>query len=663
MTTKAAPPEYAAVAGTTQLAAVVAGPVAPAPAQAASEAVILPVDVDPPSPTNEKGVDEFGNALPTEEEIATLRRVPATIPLSAYLVASLELAERLSYYGATQVFQNFVQRPLPFCSTTGASACAGPNATSGALGYGQRAATAISNTNIFWVYFTPLIGAWIADTRLGKFKTVCWAVAIAIVGHILLVISALPSVIADRAGAMACFSVAFVVMGAGTGAFKSTIAPLVAEQVTTRKMYISVLKSGERVIVDPALTIARIFLYFYLFINIGAIIGQVAMPFAEKHVGYWLAYLLPTVVFALCPFVLYFGRNLYHTVPPQGSVLGASLRLLWFASKGRWSANPIRTYRQLTAADFWTNALPSKQVAATGTKPGWMSFDDAWVYEVRRGFKACAVFGLYPLYWLCYNQISNNLVSQSATMTLNGVPNEIISNIDPLAILIFVPIMDLVFYPFLRRLGFQFTALKRIFAGFITAALSMVFAAVLQHYIYITNPCGKYVSTCTDADGNTLVSSLNVWIQSGCYVLVALSEIFASVTGLEYAYTKAPTNMRSLVMSVFLFTNAISAALGQAFTPLSQDPNLVINYAVFAGLAFVAGLIFWALFRELDAQEDALNQIDEGKFDSREAAVVEEEAGGVGGKAYAGSSGGGSSTTGGGLVTTEKLDAANKEKQ
>ncbi|KAL9934046.1 hypothetical protein V8E36_007128 [Tilletia maclaganii] len=170
------------------------------------------------------------------------------------------------------------------------------------------------------------------------------------------------------------------------------------------------------------------------------------MPFAEKHVGYWLACLLPTVVFALCPFVLCFDRNLYHSIPPQGSVLGASLRLLWFASKGRWSSKPIRTYRQLTAADFWTNALPSKQVAATG--PAWV--------------KACAVFGLYLLYWLCYNHISNNLVSQPATMTLNGVPNEIISNNDPLAILIFMPLMDLVFYPLtgLLRLHIHHTPLQ-----------------------------------------------------------------------------------------------------------------------------------------------------------------------------------------------------------
>jgi len=49
------------------------------------------------------------------------------------------------------------------------------------------------------------------------------------------------------------------------------------------------------------------------------------------------------------------------------------------------------------------------------------------------------------------------------------------------------------------------------------------------------------------------------------YILIAISEVFASITGLEYAFTKAPKNMRSLVMSIFLFMSAVSSALGEAF--------------------------------------------------------------------------------------------------
>lgn len=62
--------------------------------------------------------------------------------------------------------------------------------------------------------------------------------------------------------------------------------------------------------------------------------------------------------------------------------------------------------------------------------------------------------------------------------------------------------------------------------------------------------------------------------------------------------------MKSLVMSVNLFMSAISAALGQAFTPLSDDPLLVWNYTVIACIAMAGGVIFWFCFRHLDSDED-----------------------------------------------------------
>ena len=72
--------------------------------------------------------------------------------------------------------------------------------------------------------------------------------------------------------------------------------------------------------------------------------------------------------------------------------------------------------------------------------------------------------------------------------------------------------------------------------------------------------------------------------------------------------------MRSLVMSLFLFASAIASALGQAFVTLSDDPLLIWNYAVFAALAFVGGVVFWFTFRELDEAEDDLNyKTGEGK--------------------------------------------------
>ncbi|TFK71961.1 PTR2-domain-containing protein [Pluteus cervinus] len=554
-----------------------------------------------------------GLEFPTAEELATLRRVPDTIPWNAYLISVVELAERFSYYGSVVVFTNFIQQPLPPGSHSGAG---GHDGQAGALGMGQRASTGIGTFYSFWCYVTPLLGAYIADTYLGRFKTIVVAVGIAMLGHILLIVPSLPGVIEEKS-ALGAFLVAIIIMGFGTGLFKANISPLVAEQYQRTKMFIKTTQSGERVIVDPSATVARMYMYFYLFINLGALVGQLAMTYAEKYVGFWLSFTLPTIIFSVCPIVLYFGRNKYVRSDPTGSVLSKALRLLLFAAKGRWSLNPARAYRQLTAPDFWEKAKPSYVAKQTGQKPDWMTFDDQWVDEVRRGFKACSVFAWYPLYWLTYNQLNNNLPSQAATMSTHGLPNDVLSNLNPLTLIIFIPIFDLFIYPELRRRGFNFTALKKITVGFMTGAAAMCWAAVVQHYLYKTNPCGNSASTCTDEEENPLVSHLNVWIQSGAYILIAFSEIFASITGLEYAFTKGPKNMRSLVMSVFLFTSALASALGEAFVALSTDPLLVWNYGAMAVIATIAGFVFWFSVRGLDAEEDTLNNLAEGKFDKQ----------------------------------------------
>ena len=116
---------------------------------------------------------------------------------------------------------------------------------------------------------------------------------------------------------------------------------------------------------------------------------------------------------------------------------------------------------------------------------------------------------------LTYNQLNNNLTSQAAVMTTHNIPNDVLSNLDPFAIIIFIPLCDLLIYPALRRVGINFSALKKITWGFFLGAAAMVWAAVLQHYIYKTNPCGENASTCLDKAGLPIVSPLNVWIQTG----------------------------------------------------------------------------------------------------------------------------------------------------
>ncbi|KAF8243851.1 MFS peptide transporter [Wilcoxina mikolae CBS 423.85] len=548
---------------------------------------------------------------PTDNELLTLRRVSGKVPWTAYTVAVVELCERFSYYGTTAVFVNFIQQDLPPGSNTGA----GFAGQSGALGMGQRASTGLTTFNSFWAYVMPLLGAYMADEHWGRYNTIMVAIGVAIVGHIILVISAIPTVIIHPRVSIACFSVGLVIMGVGVGGFKSNISPLIAEQYKHISLKVKTLDTGERVIMDPTLTVSRIYMYFYMMINVGSLCGSVAMVYAEKYVGFWLSYTLPTIMFLFCPMIMYACRNRYERSPPTGSVTSKAFKLWILAMKGRWSLNPIATYKSLHAADFWDRVKPSNIPASS--RPAWMTFDDEWVDQVRRGLLACKVFLWYPVYWLSYNQMTNNLTSQAATMELHGVPNDILSNLNPLSLVIFIPIVDQWLYPLLRKAGLHFTPLKRITMGFMMGTCAMIWSTVTQYYVYKLNPCGDHANSCSTP------SPINVWVQTGAYVFIAFSEIFASITGLEYAFTKAPRNMRSLVMAVFLFMNAISSALGQALVALAADPLLVWNYGVVAVMAFVGGCVFWAQNRGLDKEEDRLNMLPESSYQGKVKEVQE----------------------------------------
>jgi POT family proton-dependent oligopeptide transporter len=291
--------------------------------------------------------------------------------------------------------------------------------------------------------------------------------------------------------------------------------------------------------------------------------------------------------------------------------LGPAFKLLFKALGLGVVANPVQTIRNWKKGEGWDAIKPSVLGA---NKPSWYNFDDAWVDEVRRGFGACGVFFWVPIYWLAYRQMDNNLTQMCSTMALHGTPNDLLQNMDPITLIVMVPIFDLFIYPALRKRNINFSPIKKITAGFLFAGLAMLWATVLQHYVYKTS--GYY-----DTHNEKYKSPINVWAVTGVYVLVAISEIFASVTTLEYAYTKAPKNMRSLVMGVQCFTTAFSAALAQAFTPLTNDPHLVWNYGSVCIISFGTGILFYWAYYKTDQEEEALNLLPTGHFGTHDQAA------------------------------------------
>ncbi|KAF9034058.1 peptide/h+ symporter protein [Panaeolus papilionaceus] len=545
----------------------------------------------------------------TQQDLDTYRHVSDKLPWSAWLVILVEFAERWSYYGTTNIFNNYIRSELPPGSRTGAVVNNTLGGVAGALNKGQPVSFSIRTFNTFWVYITPFIGGVLADTKWGRYNTIMIFSVVCLVGHIILVASATPDSIAKPDAALGLLALSIVIMGLGAGSIKANVSPMIAEQYTG-KLRKEILPSGETVIKSPAVTIQSIYLWFYAGINFGSC-GAISASFLARDNGFWVAYLVPTAIFCIVPLVLLAGKKHYVKTPPRGSVLLESVRVINRALAPAWSFNPVTTIRNIRAPGFWDPAKPS--FYAKDQLPSKMTWDDTFVAEVARTCNACGVFLFFPFFWLCYSQIDGNLGTVAAGMTLNGTPNDLIQNLNPISIIIMIPIFDHLIYPFLRRRGINFTPIKRIYAGFIVAGLAMLYAAVLQHFIYKTSPChDNEPAECRDAAGNYLPSPINVWVVSGPYILVGMSEIFASITSLEYAFTKAPERMKSVVMAFSQFQVALSAALNFALTAVNTEPKFAWLFGSFGVTAWIVGTIFFITFRALDRREATLNAIGKG---------------------------------------------------
>ncbi|KAL0933971.1 peptide transporter ptr2-like protein 1 [Colletotrichum truncatum] len=498
---------------------------------------------------------------------AGLRRVPDKLPTIALLILVVELGERFTYFGLSGPIQNYINNPYDPDSDL-----------PGALGRGQAVATALGNFFKFWAYASTVIGAVVADQYLGKFKAILAACAVYIVGLIILVATSVPQSITNGAGFGGLIA-AMITIGLGTGGIKANVTPMCAEQYRNSHHVVKTLKSGEEVVVDPELTIQRLFMWFYWVVNIGALSPLITVN-VEAHHSFWLAYLIPLIAIIISAGVFISGQKKYLKVPPEGSAIVDACRVTNIAIKERG-------FKNATPSALRVSGHLERYPVAQEPK-----YTDEYVMDVMRGLNSCKMFLFFPLYFVCWIQIWNNLISQAGTMALHGTPNDLLQNLDPIALCIFIPFLDVVVYPLLRKYRIDFDPVTRIFVGFIFASISMVYASVLQHYIYKSPP-----------------KSIHVWIQAPAYILVAFSEAFIIVTGLELAFTHAPKNLRSVVSALFWLTIGVAAAICIALAPVSQDPYLVWMYGSLGIVGFVAGCAFYVCFYPGRTSKGNVNEV------------------------------------------------------
>ncbi|KXN71769.1 PTR2-domain-containing protein [Conidiobolus coronatus NRRL 28638] len=502
------------------------------------------------------------------------------IPSSAWIVIVTELCERLSFYGASLMF-------IPYLVKT--------------LGYSTQSASAINRGFTFFAYFTVIFGASLADGYVGKYKAIVLSAIWYIIGLVILAATASPAGLAANCGTWGFIVASYIFIAFGMGGIKSNVSAFAALQVPAEDVPTG-RKPNE--FYGHNLTVERIFRFFYWSINLGAFVGQIVCPILSKatavkgdaylnHGNYGVTYGFPACVFVVGTIVFALGKNKFKDTEITVNPLTKALGCIKYAIANRGS-NPDATH-------FLDNAKVSDKVSV-----GW---DHQFVEDLKKSLRACKAFAFYGFYWALYNNMSDSFIIQGMRMQRpEWLSSEQLNVVNSLVLVIFLPIFDYLIFPGLRKLGVNLGPLRRICIGFTLCTLSMVLAAIFQSKVYASGPYYDFSDKYTidvgvkPEDVGDLNNDFTIWWQIIVYFLMAVSEIFASATGLEFAFKYASEELKSFVLALFLFTNCIGSLLGMIVALGSADPYYTWLFTGEAAVMGVVTIIFIFLFFNKDEE-------------------------------------------------------------
>lgn len=433
-------------------------------------------------------------------------------------------------------------------------------------------------------FLIPLFGGWLADAHLGRYNTIYGSSLLYVVGTLLFAAVSIKkenlhtlfnnnSADHSRSMRLVYFAFALVMIALGTGGIKANVSPFGADQVEQ----------------DGARAVQAFFNWFYWFINIGSLLAFTVVVWVQQNYRPFYGYAITagTMLLAVITFVT--GRNKYLTKPPSGSQLTDTGKIIYNAVKNHHASN----------GKMWLD----KAKSCFGGK-----YTEAQVEDVKALLRVVPVFILFIVYWTIYFQMQTSFLIQGKYMKLKfskfTVPAASLSIFDCVAVLVLIPIMDHIIYPLLRYCGIRFTPLRRIGVGMVLAAASMVVAGVVEKKRRNVWDSGFSLNQTVFGE-NVSASDLNIFLQVPQFMLIGSSEVLASITGLEFAYSQAPSCFKGLVMGTFLLTSALGnylasllvlivrSASSHTWYPSNPNEGKMENFFfLLAGLMIVNFVVF-----------------------------------------------------------------------
>jgi len=343
--------------------------------------------------------------------------MPRQIPF----IIGNEACERFSFYGMRNILTVFLIDWLLRNDVPGQS---------------QREASAkfVFHMFVFGVYFTPLLGGFLADRFLGKYRTVLYISLLYCAGHACL------AIFHDHPMG---FYAGLVLIALGSGGIKPCVSALVGDQFTAENKHL----------------VNKVFAIFYWSINLGSFFASMLIPKTLRLFGPAVAFGIPGILMGIATLIFWLGRNQYVKVPPTGKNPHSFVAVVRSALRNRGRVG-----------SFLDGAR--------------IEHPDEAVEGVKAVFRVLSIFAFIPFFWMLFDQKASTWVVQARSMDLrvgswNFEPSQM-QLVNPALVMLLIPVTTGIVYPFFQRLGWELTPLRRMPIGMALGATSFVIAGLLN---------------------------------------------------------------------------------------------------------------------------------------------------------------------------------------
>ncbi|KAG5666634.1 hypothetical protein PVAND_014650 [Polypedilum vanderplanki] len=449
------------------------------------------------------------------------------------------------------------------------------------IGLSEDKSVAVLHYYYFAAYFFGIFGAIIADTFLGRFKTLFYGMSLlGGLGNVLLVIGT----VAFLSYLMNSFTtIALILISFGAGCLEPNLPAYSGDQyrLPLEEKGFSLCIGLLFVMHNAARVLAMI---------IGPIVRSKTKCFGDDDC--YPAVFGIFVVAKVCAILsILIGKRHAVIITPKDNMLVKVCGCIWFALKRKISGP-----RQANKS-HWLDYSVERYGAQI-------------VSDTKRVVHVIALMPPLIIVATLYFQQVSRWVFQSRQMdgTLGNyqIKPDQVPLVNAISVVIFVPLCEYVFNPLLSKFGIKSNLHRVILGGFLSASAFIV-AALVQFKVENSEP-----------------KSLHMVWQVPQHMILALGEVLVYVQILQFAYTQAPAQMKSVLQAFFSMIIGGGNLIVALIASNKFFDSMAYEYLMFAGIVYAAMIVFTILalrYKYADVNDKTNNDFEMYESDDEGTAL------------------------------------------